>query len=343
MRKRLIWLLGIGISLCILSFIINVYSVLRLVSLLLGIILIVVSYSLKKKRNILLIILLSILLGVFSYGVDMILVFKLKHIPVFSYSIKSSDYVSTYNSFFYRVYDCRKTLVLDYGYNKKYACGVNDLDVISINKLLQDSKDYKNKFVKVYGKISKISGNESIEMASFNKDNEVLNGYVNFNLDNVLRISVNEDLSKYRIYDYISVIGCVKKGRDGVVFMEDVVLIPSDMYLNYTYEVINSKDNEITNLLKEKDYYYLGLDSINVKYDQDNIYELSYLLADEKMEFNDIIKDKEYKNIKNKEGTEEAYIYYLDKFNVIKCINNKKIFVNKSIKINNNVCDFNID
>ena len=169
MKKRLIWLLGLGLTLVIVPFIINVYSIFRLISLIIGIILIMISFCLKKKRSIFLIILVPLIILVVSLGLDTLLVYKLRYVPIFSLQVKSNKDVKTYNSLFYRVYDCKKDLILDYGYNKNYACSNDLLETISVNKFLQDNKasfkEYKNKFVRINGKVSKISGNEVIEMA----------------------------------------------------------------------------------------------------------------------------------------------------------------------------------
>ena len=96
MKKRLIWLLGIGLTLMIVPFIINKYSIFRVISLVIGVILIEVCFCLKKKRNIFLVILIPVLLFTMSYGVDVLLAFKLKYVPIYSYVIKSSDKMKTY-------------------------------------------------------------------------------------------------------------------------------------------------------------------------------------------------------------------------------------------------------
>ena len=48
LKKRLIWLLGIGLTLMIVPFIINKYSIFRVISLVIGVILIEVCFCLKK-------------------------------------------------------------------------------------------------------------------------------------------------------------------------------------------------------------------------------------------------------------------------------------------------------
>ena len=347
MKKRLIVLLGLGLTLMIVPFLINIYSIFRIISLVLGIILITVSLCLKKKRNIFYIILVPLIMLVFSYGIDTLLFYTLKRVPVFSYAIKSSDKMKTYNSFFYRVFDCNGDLTLDYGYTKNYVCSNDCLDAININSFMQDAeesfKKYHHKFVHIYGKISKITGNENIELASFTEGDDTLNGYVNFNLNNILIVNTDENLSKYRIYDYVDVYGKVTSINDGKITLTNTKLVASDIYDTYSFEIIASDDNKLTNLVKEKDYYYYGLNTINVKYDGDNIYELSYLLTDDRFKFDDLIKDKEYEVFKNEEDVEVAKKYKLEKFDLLECSNGKKIVANSKSKANQSICDLELD
>jgi hypothetical protein len=347
MKKRLIVLLGLGLTLMIVPFLINIYSIFRIISLVLGIILITVSLCLKKKRNIFYIILVPLIMLVFSYGIDTLLFYTLKRVPVFSYAIKSSDKMRTYNSFFYRVFDCNGNLTLDYGYTKNYVCSNDCLDAININSFMQDAeesfKKYHHKFVHIYGKISKITGNENIELASFTQGDDTLNGYVNFNLNNILIVNTDENLSKYRIYDYVDVYGKVTSINDGKITLTNTKLVASDIYDTYSFEIIASDDNKLTNLVKEKDYYYYGLNTINVKYDGDNIYELSYLLTDDRFKFDDLIKGKEYEVFKNDEDVEVAKKYKLEKFDLLECSNGKKIVANSKSKANQSICDLELD
>ncbi len=347
MKKRLIVLLGLGLTLMIVPFLINIYSIFRIISLVLGIILITVSLCLKKKRNIFYIILVPLIMLVFSYGIDTLLFYTLKRVPVFSYAIKSSDKMRTYNSFFYRVFDCNGDLTLDYGYTKNYVCSNDCLDAININSFMQDDeesfKKYHHKFVHIYGKISKITGNENIELASFTQGDDTLNGYVNFNLNNILIVNTDENLSKYRIYDYVDVYGKVTSINDGKITLTNTKLVASDIYDTYSFEIIASDDNKLTNLVKEKDYYYYGLNTINVKYDGDNIYELSYLLTDDRFKFDDLIQDREYEVFKNDEDVEIAKKYKLEKFDLLECSNGKKIVANSKSKANQSICDLELD
>lgn len=347
MKKRLIVLLGLGLTLMIVPFLINIYSIFRIISLMLGIILITVSLCLKKKRNIFYIILVPLIMLVFSYGIDTLLFYTLKRVPVFSYAIKSSEKVKTYNSFFYRVFDCNGELTLDYGYTKNYVCSNDYLDPININGFMQDAeesfKKYHHKFVHIYGKISKITGNENIELASFIRSDDMLNGYVNFNLDNILVVNTDENLSKYRIYDYIDVYGKVSEYKNGKIILTNTKLVASNIYNTYSFEIITNDDNKISNLVKEQNYYYYGITSVNVKYDGDNIYELSYLLTDGRFDLEKLVKNAEFEVLKDAEDVEVAKKYKLEKFNLVECTNNKKIIVNSKNKIDSDICNLKLD
>lgn len=345
MKKRLIILLGVGISFLILPFLINVYGLWRLIILLIGILLITICTAIKFKNNIIVIILVNLILLSSTYGIDYLLCYKLNRLPIYAFSLESNDSFRTLNSFFYRVYDCNSFLVMDYGYKKSYICDEDLLDTIDVNSLLQDPrvsyKKYKNKFIKVSGKISKIVGSEVLELGKYTKTDDVLNGYVLFSDSEALVVNTTEVLSKYRIYDEITVIGRVDSTDGRKITLKDTLLIPSNIYDSFTYEVINN-DSKLTNLVKDKNYYYYGINSINIKYDSNNIYELSYSLTDNRFSVLDIIGNSTYEVLK-KDDEEIGKLYKLDKFNVVLCNNDNVIFASLKKNINYEVCSYVVD
>ena len=347
MKKRSIILIILGAILLIIPFCLSNYSILRLIILALGIFLITLSLVFVKKRNIFLIIITPLILICLSYAVDTFMFYQFKRIPLFVYEIKSSDSMSTYNSFFYRIFDCNGSLTLDYGYLSDYVCAEGDLDEVDINTFLSEPiktyDEYKNKFVKLSGKISKISGEESIELSSFTTTDGSLNGYVNFNTNYVVRVNVNESLSNYRIYDNITVIGRVanltEEGNVTVINLLDTMLIPSNIYDNYSYEIVNSNNEELVSLASAQNYYLYGISSLTVKYTNNDIYELSYLITDSRFTLDTIIGDTSATNMYDDEETLQAKFYELEKFNVMVCENDKKIIANKSFDLTIDLCD----
>ena len=296
------------------------------------------------------IILSPLVLLTLTYGIDTLLISKASRIPIYAYGIKSGNHIKTYNSFFYRMYDCNGNLTLDYGYKKNFVCDPNLLTPIDINDLLNEPtdsfQDYHHRFVRVHGKISKISGVESLELALYTKTNNSLNGFVSFNLNYKILVNTKEELSKYRIYDFIDVVGRVDSltTKDGVttITLQDTVLIPSNIYDEYSFEVVNNENAVLTNLVKEKDYYYYGISSLNIKYEMDNIYELAYLLTDNRLTWNDLITNNTYEVLKNNEDEELAKKYSFEKYNLLDCANGKKIVANKNLSIDQETCNLEL-
>ena len=273
--------------------------------------------------------------------------YEFNRIPIFVYEIKSSDQVSTYNSFFYRIFNCDNDLILDYGFQNNYVCSKDALKEIDINTFLGDPNEsynyYQNKFVKISGKISKISGNEAIELSSYVVASNSLNGYVNFNTNYIIRVNVSESLSNYRIYDNITVIGRVANKFDEngatVINLVDSLLIPSNIYDSYTYEIVNGNSPDLISLVSEQNYYLYGISALNVKYANDAIYELSYLITDSRMTLDDIVANASGVNLYDTEEKLIAKQYELEKFNVLVCENSKKIIANKNFALDIALCN----
>lgn len=339
MNKKVILFLIIGLLFIIIPYILNTYNIIKLISILVGIILITISLIFYENKNIYIILITPIILIILTYTLDIFLYTKFNQIPIYIYEIKSNAKVSTYNSLFYRIYNCDNKLILDYNYEKKYSCNSDALDEIDINTFLinpiNSYKEYKNKFIKITGKISKISGRDTLELNAYNIVDGALNGYVDFNKDYKVVINLNEDLSNYRIYDYVTVIGRVDNYKDGTITLKDAYTIANKMYDEYTYEIINSDSKELINIVDN--YYFYGIKAININYKND-IYELSYLINDDKIDIDKIIENSNAIIYSDEEKVKIATGYELEKFNALVCETNKIIFTNKSYKIDADLC-----
>lgn len=350
LNKKEVLLKLVGILFIIVPFFFNQYSLLRALSVWIGIILSVIGIFLHKKKNILKIIIsVIIFIGVF-FGIDFLLAKYLNRVPIMSYEIKSSNKVATYNSLFYRMYDCNGDRVFDVFYNKKYACPI-ELEEESINSLLSNIANnfnkYHNKFVNVNGKISGIEGSTSIAMQTFEVAENSINGQVNFSNNITLKIMNNGNLEKVedlKIYDTINVIGRISKindnGQTKEIIMEDAVITSRNDFTNYEISVIENKSCEVDLKLMSKTdnytYYSYCLNAIYVKYDNENIYDLSYVLTDKRMTFDMLIENVELEE--NEENIAE--LYKLDEFNIIKCKNSNNVVIgNKKLNLKKNYCD----
>lgn len=341
MKKENIWFFIIGFIFTFAPFFIFNYEIYRLIITLVGIIILSISLIINTKNLPLKVVIFPIMVFLFVYLIDYYSFIVLKKPPVMIIEFKSSEKVSTYNSLIYRIYKCDKKLILDKNYKKSYACDRNEIEVKSISEYLgtnlkQTYHSTKNKFVHIKGKISKIIGSSEIEIDYY--DSKVgINGYVNFE-DNkkIVLKNLNINPKKYHIYDEIEFTGEVTK----YIISEDneeidltyVKIYDLDIYKNADLLVNYNYDNKMTNLLDN--VYYLGISNIYYKYNEDNIYDLSYILTDKRDSIDNIVKGKEYTENKNNDR-----VYKFEKFNLVRCNNEKTIFVNPNINIKDNICE----
>lgn len=339
MRNKKLILIIISLLLIVVPFLINIYSIYKLISLALGILLLNVSFAMRKKTNIFLLIYLPILLIIFTYGIDYMKTYIFDLSPIYIFENKINDKVSIYNSLFYRVYKCNDKYIFDNQYKKNYPCKTELLDSIDINKLLNEPKEnykkHKNDFIKVTGKISKISGTSSILMQAYTVIDGSVNGYVKFNETSSLKIDLSGvDISKYRIYDYITLVGLLSDFDEETQEMKltNVKLEETNLYSEFTYQVIeSSKCSKKTEEYTDNLYTYC-IENIYLDYKIDK-YELSYALKDKKINLNDLITNSEL------EEKENYKVYKLEKFNILSCNENKNILVNKNSKVDYSLCE----
>lgn len=340
MKKRILYIISIIYILT--SYLLNIYSVFRIVLILSGIILLACLLSNKYKFNIYIVIYFFLLL-ISSYFIDYTLSCFKERIPIYSIRIKSNSEISTYNSILYRLYDCNSNIVFDNGYKKDFVCSTTLLENIDINKVLTDPskfyKNNKNKYVKITGKISKINGNSSIILKSFTIDeNNTLNGYVSF-IDNYkLEVILNNkvDVTNYKIYDYITLVGQLTVYNNKTLYLDNIVLEDKGLYKDYKLSVI--KPDKCDSIKEYTDNYYTYcLSNIYVDYKVDK-YELSYLLKDKKISFNNLKSN--YLKFEEKDNYD---LYYLDTFNILVCNDKKTIFIPADYKKNYDLCEVDID
>lgn len=338
MKKLKIILCLTGVLLMIIPFLVHTYSIYRFIVLSIGIIALLIGICLKNKGLIykiplylLLLIILSLILDFLNYKI-------FKSSPIIAYKVKSSDKVATYNSLFYRIYDCNGKLVID-NYDRNYACQASDIPKISINEFLenpkQSYKEYKNKFVKLEGKIGSIIGASSLTLNAYTEAEEVKNGYVTFDLEKEVRVNeLNINPSQYFNYDYVVIIGRVVSFDDTkaqTIYLDDAIVVDNHIYDNYEL-IVNNIDTD--DILKKGDIYYVGISSIFYKYREDILYELDYLLSDKRESITNLIKNQE-KEIINENDT----LYKLKDYQIILCANKKTLLVNNRISKYDTLCE----
>lgn len=349
MKKRRLTLIIIGLLLTLIPYFINVYSIIRALSIFFGIVSLIIAITLNKKGETLLIVILPIVFILMAFGFDYGIVHIFNTTPIFANKVISSNKVITYNSILYRVYSCNNKIIIDNFYKLEYPCSSNDLETHEVTtfltNVLENYQSYKDNFVKITGKISKINGTYNLELQNYTKTDESINGYVMFNDSVTLEVNFNEvkELTNYKVYDNVTVIGKVDKLIQSfdkyTLKLIDSVILDSDLYNHFELSIIpkNSCDNdkvkyeEMDNLV----YYTSCIDKVLIKYNEDNIYDLSYELLDKRVTLNDLINlSKESKE----ENGNTLYIY--DDFNILKCANQNEIIIGtKKLEVNSPYCE----
>jgi len=329
-------LLVISVLMIIIPFFINVYSIYKLISVCIGITLLDVFFATIKKPKLIMLFYLPILLLIITYSIDYVKTYSFKLIPIYAFENKINKDIAIYNSLLYRVYKCDNEYVFDNNYEKNFSCDTELIKEININKLLNEPKksykEYKNKFVKVTGKVSKIIGSNSLEMQEYSEVAGELNGYVKFNETSKLIVKLKGiDVSNFKIYDYITVVGLINEYDSDNLIMTDVKIEERNLYDKYELHVIEGETCDKT--LKEyiDNYYLLCLENIYLDYKVDK-YELSYALKDKKITIDKLLNEFE-------EVIEDEYkVYKYSKFNILSCNENKNIIMNKNVNIDYSLC-----
>jgi len=349
MKKKKIVLIIIGLLMLLVPTFINIYSIYRLLSVLVGLIIIEIALIMNKKDKMWRIVLFPIIFLALSFVLDYGITHLFNRIPIYATKVKSSNKVISYNSLFYRVYSCKNKLIIDDLYKKEYQCRKDELDTIDVtsflNNVIENYKDYKDKFIKIEGKVSKVNGTYNLELQGYTLTEESINGYVLFSDNVTLEVNFNEilDLTNYKVYDSITIIGrideLIQKGSNYIIKMQDSIILESDLYETFELSVVekNKCENDKFEYAKTTDltYYTSCLDNIFVKYDEENVYDLSYVLIDKKMTLESLVS-------KSEETIEENgnILYKYEKFNVLACANKKEIIIgDKSLKIDSPYCE----
>ena len=346
MKKRNV-LVIIAIILMILPYFINYYTFLRILSYFVGLLLFGIILF-KSKKNVIVNIIVILTIFISSYFIDYVFCHK-ERIPFMAQEVISSDKVTSYYSLLYQVNICNKKWNLDKFYKKGFTCKKGMLDKISINDFLSTYESNKNSYLKISGKISQIVGEKYIEVAPYENGVISQNGEVIFKQDIILRLPLTEldiDIKKFKIYDEIEFIGRVidktKEEEKNIYLFDDVIIYQSDLYNDY--ELIVEKDNNCeldkTEYVKINDltYYVSCLKNIDVKFNEENIYDLDYVLLDEKITLDNLLK----RSITQNKDSFNNTLYELKEFKILVC-NNNEIVLGKNISLESNYCEANTD
>lgn len=290
----------------------------------------------KNKKNIpfsMLIYLIAFIL------IDSVCVITFSKTPIFSINIINSNNIRVYNALGYKVWQCdknkEKDLVIEPFYVKGYLCNTEEIENVMINNLItslnNNYEEYRNKYVKVTGKISKKNGPKYLEMQSYTENEENLNGYVTFSETITLAIffEENEDmLDIFDIYDEITIVGKIKnmetKSDKRIIYMHEAKIVSNIELDEYEIKAKTLPKNkfEEKNLIhetKENKIYTTGLNDIRIIFKNNLEYELSSALSSNKISMDELIKNAKEKEIDSKNITNKTIMYKFDTYNIIVC------------------------
>ncbi len=346
----------------------------RIIYLFVGILLLVTSYLLVSNnylKFILLIMSLFCLLQVvinknklvtfmsfigviiLTVALDFVLVSSTDIMPLYSIKYSVGNNVDVYERFNNRVWDCNSNKVIDNEINESFMCSNielegNDSNVI-VHDLIKSFDDFEYHYLRIDGKVNRISSNTQIDLRTYVEVDETLNGYVEFSEDLIYRFNFNDEnslLDKYYAYDYISIIGQLESvsyiDNQTILNFVNSKIIESDLYDNYELVVTSKEvceDDENNTLLisdDEKDIYNYCLDSVVVRYNEEIVYDLSYLLQLDKIKIEEVLD----KNMEL-EYVNDNVLYDFDDFRIIKCVGEEKssyIIGSNSLTLEDMVC-----
>ena len=292
----------------------------------------------KEKHEIPIYILLYLIAFIL---LDSICVVTFHKTPIFSINIINNNNIRVYNALGYKVWQCDKKkendLVIEPFYSKGYLCDTDEIENVSINSLItslnNNYEEYRNKYVKVTGKISKKDGPKYLEMQSYTESEDNVNGYVTFSETITLAIlfEENEDmLDIYDIYDEITIVGKIKNMETNndkrTIYMYESKIV-SNIELD-EYEVsakaipkrkLKNKEKSLIHENKENKIYTYGLNDIRITFKDKLEYELSSALSSNKITIEELIKDAKEKEMDTKDITNKTIMYKLDNYNIVVC------------------------
>ncbi len=358
-NKHEIIIILVGLLLIAIGFLIHLSNRYRLIFILVGFIIQIIGMSIDRNKKWLLIPILIIIFGFGLVYIDYLCVVNFDKLPVLAIRQTISSKSKVYNALFYRVWNCDisdNKIYVDNFYKSSFYCDSSELKKVSVNDFLlhfeKKYKENKNHYIKIEGKISKIEGLKSLEMASYEYEVDALNGYVTFDENVKLKFTFNQDnkdLANYSVYDNVKVIGKVsrlQKNQDNqyTIILVDSKLVENTLYDDFSLivdpdENCSNDDRKLLYAGKDNNFYQSCLNSFEIKYSEEDIYSLEYILQDNKVNINDI-----YKKANSSQSFDDggSKLYFYDNFNILACntsTGSKDVyFGNTNLTYNNELC-----
>ena len=347
-------LIILSIILLIISFIINKSTVIRPIFWIIAISLLGLNIFYNNKLKITTIIIVILLFFGGSIILDGILSVTFKRIPVFAYNIITSGNTKVYNAIGIRIWQCDKNdyknIIVDPFYKDGYMCDSENIDVLDsnsfLNSIVSNYSEYKNKYIKIKGKISKKTGQNYIEMQPYEVKSITVNGYVTFADNITLRIlfkNNSKELDDFDIYDEITVLGIIKnlemEDNKYIVYMNESEVISNINLKEFNISVTESNscntDKKLIFSNETNNVYNYCLEEMIVSYPDNNKYEIAHALSSNKLNISDLLIDP-VDTINNEK--ENMIIYRFESYSALVCNNKDIILGKKDMSFDDMVC-----
>ncbi len=348
--KRFVTLV-VGIILLIIALFLNRFNLVRVILSLASIVFLTYSSQIERNNKILFIPLFAIIFTFLVIALDYLCVSTLKHIPIFTYNITSTESGKVYNAIGYRVWSCQnKTFKVDPLYKLGYYCEKENLTSENINNVLSnienDFNRYSDNYVKVIGRVSKVIDDKTILMQSYDeyedmiRFNETINLYVSFNIG-------SKEISNLEQNTLVTIIGKIDRKDNNNIYMIDSKISMSsvstdDINIDADSNIYCEYDKELWFQTTDNIFYKSCINDINIKING-NLYNLYNALK------NNLITFDEIKNEAlgyQEQSSDESVIYNYEGFKIMVCDprRSKDIIVGKStMDFSDGYCDVSID
>ena len=323
--KRLMLMFG-GIVFILLAFILN-SGIIRAILMFLGIISLTISNSIERNNKKVFIPLFLLIFFFFMVATDYLLVTSLKKEPIFAYSVVSTGKDKVYNAIGYRVWVCNdkeNTFKVDPLYKLGYLCSTQDMVAESINnvlpKIYSDFNRYKDSYIKITGKLTKIVNETEIYMNTYKEiDNEIVYDE-DYELDVHFNMA-NQEVAKYNLNDEITIVGKVISKEDAIKIIDSNfvtvgVFESSDEYdFDVNTNIYCQYDKNLWFETKEKIYYKSCINSISLNISGGN-YTIEAALKNGVVSLEDL-KNSSLGYLTN--SKDKSVIYTFNNFKILEC------------------------
>ena len=257
-------------------------AILRAILAILSIISLTYCLQLERNNKKIFITLFVIIFTFFVIGVDYLTVSLFKKTPIITISIVSNDYGKVYNAIGYRVWNCKDdTFKVDPLYKQGYYCQKETMSSENINNVLStivnNYDSYKDSYVKIIGRVSKIVDDKTFYMQMFREENNL----IKFDETNKLYVEFdykNNDISGLNQNSIITVVGKIDRKEGNDIYMIDSIftrenISSGDVLFGAETNIYCEYDKQLWFQTSNNIFYKSCIEDVNLKIN-DNIYNL---------------------------------------------------------------------